>query len=135
MFGGGGYAINPSVGNRDYWTGGVAATRQIRERLLVGLEADRQGPDTVADSAATRLGIGAIYDLPGRLRLLASGGPTFDDNGRSGFHAFAALGIDYQAGSELTRGGMGLMGPPCSGAELIARPRLERRTSPQGDED
>ena len=95
VFGGGGYAINPGVGNRDYWTGGVAATRQIGEKLLVGLEADRQGADTVADSAATRLGIGAIYDLPGRLRLLASGGPTFDDNGRSGFHAFAALGIDF----------------------------------------
>ena len=95
VFGGGGYAINPGVGNRDYWTGGVAATRQIGERLLVGLEADRQGPDTVDGSAATRLGIGAIYDLPGPLRLLASGGPTFDDNGRSGFHAFAALGIDF----------------------------------------
>ena len=43
VFGGGGYAINPGAGNRDYWTGGVALTRQFGERLLVGLEADRQG--------------------------------------------------------------------------------------------
>ena len=65
-------------GNRDYWTGGVAVTRQFGERLLVGVEADRQGPDTVGGRASTSLGLGAIYDLPGPLRLLASGGPTFD---------------------------------------------------------
>jgi hypothetical protein len=29
------------------------------------------------------------------LRLLASGGPTFDDGGGEGFHAFAALGLDF----------------------------------------
>ena len=93
--GGGGYAINPGAGNRDYWTGGVAVTRQFGDRLLVGLEADRQGADNLAGSASTSLGIGAIYDLPGPLRLLASGGPTFDDEGRKGFHAFAALGLDF----------------------------------------
>ena len=90
-----GYAINPGAGNRDYWTGGVAVTRQFGDRLLVGLEADRQGADNLAGSASTSLGIGAIYDLPGPLRLLASGGPTFDDEGRKGFHAFAALGLDF----------------------------------------
>lgn len=95
VFGGGGYAINPGAGNRDYWTGGVAVTRQFGDRLLVGLEADRQGADNLAGSASTSLGIGAIYDLPGPLRLLASGGPTFDDEGRKGFHAFAALGLDF----------------------------------------
>ncbi len=46
VFGGGGYAVNPGSGNRDYWTGGVAVTRQVRKRLLVGAEADRQGADT-----------------------------------------------------------------------------------------
>ena len=95
VFGGGGYAINPGPGNRDYWTGGIALTREFGERLLVGLEADRQGRDTVAGSPTTSLGIGAIYDLPGPLRLLASGGPTLGDDGSSGFHAFAALGFDF----------------------------------------
>jgi hypothetical protein len=94
VFGGGGYAINPGAGNRDYWSGGVAVTRRFGERLSVGLEADRQGPDTIGARAATSLGLGAIYDLGGHLRLLASGGPTFDDGGGGGFHAFAALGID-----------------------------------------
>jgi hypothetical protein len=95
VFGGGGYAINPGAGNRNYWTGGIALTRQFGEKLLVGLEADRQGADVVGGHAATSLGIGVIYDLPGPLRLLASGGPTFNDHGERTFHAFAALGIDF----------------------------------------
>jgi hypothetical protein len=65
VFGGGGYAIHPGPGNRDYWTGGVALTRQFGERLLIGAEVDRQGTDTVGGRSSTSLGIGAIYDLPG----------------------------------------------------------------------
>jgi hypothetical protein len=95
VFGGGGYAINPGAGNRDYWTGGVAVARRFGDKLLVGLEADRQGADSLSGRAATRLGVGAIYDMPGPLRLLASGGPTLDDGGDTGFHAFAALGLDF----------------------------------------
>ncbi len=95
VFGGGGYAVNPGAGNRDYWTGGVAVTRQLGERLLVGVEAERQGADTVGGQASTSLGAGAIVDLPGPLRLLASGGPTIEDHGPTGFHAFAAVGLDF----------------------------------------
>jgi hypothetical protein len=95
LFGGGGYAINPGAGNSDYWTGGVALTRTFGERLQLGVEADRQGADTVGGSAATSLGVGAIYDLPGPYRLLASGGPTFEDHGGHGFHSFVALGLDF----------------------------------------
>ena len=29
VLGGGGYAINPGPGNRDYWTGGIALTRKF----------------------------------------------------------------------------------------------------------
>jgi len=95
VFGGGGYAINPGAGNRDYWTGGVAAARKFGESVLVGVEADRQGPDEVGGRAETSLGLGAIVDIPGPLRLLASGGPTFADGGGEGFHAFAAVGLDF----------------------------------------
>lgn len=95
VFGGGGYAINPGAGNRDYWTVGVALTREVGERLLVGVEVDRRGADTVGGSASTSLGAGVIYELPGPLRLLASGGPTFDDAGGHGFHSFVALGLNF----------------------------------------
>ena len=96
VFGGGGYAINPGDGNRNYWSGGVALSRQVTKRLLLGIEADRQGADTQDGSARTRLGLGAIYQLKAPFRLLASGGPTFADSGGApGFHGFVALGIDF----------------------------------------
>lgn len=95
VFGGGGYAVNPGSGNRDYWTGGVAVTRQLGERILVGAEVNRQGPDKVGGRSSTELGLGGIVDFKGPLRLLASGGPTFVDGGSSGFHAFVALGLDF----------------------------------------
>jgi hypothetical protein len=95
LFGGGGYAINPGADNQDYWTAGVAVTHQFNEHFTLGVEADRQSADVVGGSASTSLGLGAIYDLPGPLRLLASGGPTLDDGGTGGFHAFAALGLDF----------------------------------------
>jgi hypothetical protein len=96
VFGGGGYAINPGAEDRNYWTGGIAVTRQFGERLTVGVEVDRQGADAVGGSASTSLGVGTTYQLKGSLRLLASGGPTFDDaGGAAGFHAFVALGLDF----------------------------------------
>lgn len=96
VFGGGGFAINPGAGNRNYWTGGLAVTRSFGSDLLVGLEADRQGSGIVGGRGSTQLGCGAIAHLGESLRLLASGGPTFDDAGGSaGFHALAALGWDF----------------------------------------
>lgn len=95
IFGGGGYAINPGTGNRNYWTGGLAVTRQFGEQLTLGVEADRQGADAIGGRASTSLGVGAIFDLKGPLRLLASGGPTFSDDGTASFHSFVALGLDF----------------------------------------
>jgi hypothetical protein len=96
VFGGGGFAINPGSGNRNYWTGGVAVTRSFAEQLLLGVEVDRQGADKKGGSGSTRVGLGAIYQLRPPLRLLASGGPTFDDAGGSaGFHGFVAVGLDF----------------------------------------
>jgi hypothetical protein len=96
VFGGGGYAINPGDGNRDYWTGGIAVARHLGKKLLIGVEADRQGPDVDDGTASTSLGIGAIYQLKAPFRVLASAGPTFDDQGGSAsFHAFLALGLDF----------------------------------------
>lgn len=33
----GGYAINPGSGNHDYWTEGVAVTRHLGDRFLLGV--------------------------------------------------------------------------------------------------
>lgn len=96
VFGGGGYAINPGIENRNYWTGGVALAREITDSLLAGIEIDRQGADTMVGRASTSLGLGGIVDISPQLRLLASAGPTFlDGEGAPGFHAFIALGVNY----------------------------------------
>jgi len=95
VFGGGGYAINPGAGNRDYWTGGIALRRSFNNRLLIGIEADRQGANTIDGRGSTSFGIGFIRQLKTPFRLLASAGPSFTDKGRSpGFHGFVAVGID-----------------------------------------
>lgn len=95
VFGGGGYAFNPGDGNRDYLTGALAVSRQITPRFTFGVEVERQGADTIDGNARTSLGIGVIYDLNAPYRLLASAGPTFEDGGETGFHAFLALGLDF----------------------------------------
>ena len=96
VFGGGGYAINPGAGNRDYWTGGLAVSRQVTDALLLGAEIDRQGADTIDGSPSTSLGLGAILQLRPPFRLLGSAGPTFvDGDDAPGFHAFLALGLDF----------------------------------------
>lgn len=96
IFGGGGYTINPGAGNMNFWQGGIAVSRQMTKRLLIGVEADRQGADTEDGPASTRLGVGLIYQLKAHFRLLASGGPTFEDgSGLTGCHLFVALGLDF----------------------------------------
>lgn len=90
------YAINPGVGNRKYWTGGIAVSRQMTSQLLLSIEAERQGADTIGGNRPTSLGLGAIYQLKAPFRLLALGGPTFEDGGGApGFHAFIAQGLDF----------------------------------------
>ena len=91
-----GYAINPGDGRRDYWFGGVAVSRQVTSKRLIGIEANRKGADTVGGNGSTSLGIGAIYHPRAPFRLLASGGATFEDvSGAAGFHAFLALGLNF----------------------------------------
>ena len=96
IFGGGGYAINPGAGNRNFWTGGLAVTRKFGERLVLGAEVERQGADTDDGRATTSLGVGGTYQLQTALTLVGSGGPTFEDrDGASGYHAYLGLRLDY----------------------------------------
>jgi hypothetical protein len=94
LFGGGGYTINPGAGNRDFWQAAVALTHDLSEKVSVGAEVTRQGPDAVGSTAQTRAGVGSIVKLSDHYALLLSGGPTWADH-RTGYHAYAALGLSF----------------------------------------
>ncbi|MBW6526435.1 hypothetical protein KZ813_06240 [Sphingomonas sp. RHCKR7] len=96
VFGGGGYALNPGAGNRNYWTGGIAVTRTLSSHLLLGLEAQRQGADRRGGRASTIIGMGGIVQLSRTLRILGSCGPSISDGGgHAAFHAFVAGGLTF----------------------------------------
>jgi hypothetical protein len=94
LFGGGGFTVNPGTGNRDFWQAGLALTHEFSKTLSAGAEVTRQGADTIDGTAQTRAGLGAIVQLSDHYALLISGGPAWADR-RTGYHAYAALGLDF----------------------------------------
>lgn len=94
MFGGGGYEINPGPGNRDFWSAGLAVTRELKHGVSIGAEIMHQGPDAIDAAASTSLGLGSIVKLGGPYALLVSAGPTFA-RGKDGLHAYAALDLNF----------------------------------------
>lgn len=94
VFGGGGYGINPGRGNRNFWEGGLAVSRDFGGALSGGIELFHRGPDAVGATAETDLGTGAIIHLAGPANLLFSGGPAWTDH-RTGYHFYAALGLNF----------------------------------------
>ena len=94
LFGGGGYLINPGVGNRDFWQAAIALTHDLGKVVSVGAEVTRQGAETVGATAQTRAGVGSIIHIAGPASLLMSGGPTWAEH-QTGFHFYAALGFDF----------------------------------------
>jgi len=96
IFGGAGLALNPGGGNRNFWTGGIAVSRRMNDRDLIGLEVDRTGASETDGHGSTSFGFGIVHQLNAPFRLLASGGPVLEDKtGRTGYHVFMALGLDY----------------------------------------
>jgi hypothetical protein len=94
-FGGGGYAVNPGDGNRDYWLFGVAITRQVNDRLKFGAEIYHQTPEVSDGESVTGMGLGLTYALNDRWAFLASAGPVLNHHRlRTGDYTFyAALGF------------------------------------------
>lgn len=92
LFGGGGYALNPGAGNRNYSFAGIALTRELGARLNLGLEAYHHSPDAVDGRASTGAGLGVTYALAEKWSLIASGGPLLDHRASNGrYAAYLAL--------------------------------------------
>jgi hypothetical protein len=96
VFGGGGYQLNPGAGNRDFWTGGLAVTRQVTERLNLGAEITHRTRDASGGRDFTGANLGVIYRLADHWSLLASGGPGLQNAREEGRYAFyVSLKADY----------------------------------------
>jgi hypothetical protein len=94
LFGGGGYEINPGPGNKNFWQAGVAVTHDFTDRLSLGAEVYWQSADTRGGGDTSGVDIGLIHKLGGAYSLLLAGGPTFG-GGRSGYHSYAALALNF----------------------------------------
>jgi len=94
LFGGGGFEFNPGPGNRDFWQTTVAVTHDLNKTVAVGAEAAWQQSDVEGGTEQTRAGVGSIIKLSEHYSLLVSGGPTWADH-RTGYHFYAALGLDF----------------------------------------
>ena len=94
VFGGGGYMVNPGTGNRDFWQGALALTHELTQSVSVGAEIARQGAETIGETGQTRAGVGAVIQLSDHYALLLSGGPAWANN-QTGYHAYAALGLNF----------------------------------------
>ena len=75
LFSGGGYAINPGAGQRNFWLAGLGITRAVGGGIRLGAEIYRQSADERDAPGYTRLGFGATMALSDRWTLLASAGP------------------------------------------------------------
>lgn len=96
LFGGGGYAINPGSGNRNFWQGGVAVTRAVGERASFGAEIAHNSSDAVGARSYTALNFGGIYRIGGPFAILASAGPGIGHSRDGGkYNLYVALATAF----------------------------------------
>ncbi len=76
-YGGGGIALNPASGQRNYGFGGWLVQRDFGPHLTLGAEIFRQGPDTHDDRGFTAANAGGYLNFTENLSLLFSGGRSF----------------------------------------------------------
>ena len=94
VFGGGGYEINPGIGNKDFWQAGLAVTHDFGKSLSLGTEVARQSADTRGGRSSTGVDFGLIEKLGGPYSVLVAAGPSFS-GGQTSYHGYAALALNF----------------------------------------
>lgn len=92
LFGGGGYALHPGAGARDYWFTGATLVRQLDRRTTLGVELFRQGADARGGTGSTLIDIGTTRVVAAHWSLLAAAGAFtrhLDEHGR--YRVYLAL--------------------------------------------
>jgi hypothetical protein len=75
-YGGGGYWINPGIGNRNYVYLGWVLQREVSAGLMLGGEIYHATASTVGGSRSTGYNLGGACDIDATLHVLFSGGRT-----------------------------------------------------------
>ena len=92
VFGGGGYTINAGAGNKNFWSGGIAVTRDVAPRLNIGAETYFESRSEVGGKFLAGAGLGLEYELTDHWALLASGGPILNHRSENGkYHFYLSL--------------------------------------------
>jgi hypothetical protein len=73
-YGGGGYWINPGLGNRNYWFTGWLLQRKVTDKLTLGGEIFHQTASVVGVKDQTGFNLGGVYDFTEHYHLLFSAG-------------------------------------------------------------
>ena len=97
VYGGGGYGINPGVGNRNWGYGGLVAQSQVSKRVLLGMEVYHRTTMEVLGQADTAFNLGAVVDFSSHHHLLFSAGRSI--SGPTEFQAY--VGYQFTFGSGL----------------------------------
>jgi hypothetical protein len=91
---GGGYAINPAPGQRNYYFGGWLLQREFGERLTLGGEIFAQGKSSDDNRSFMVFNLGGFFNITPSFQLLFSGGHTL----AGGSHTIGYLGLYYTGG-------------------------------------
>ncbi|MFI5145309.1 MAG: transporter [Ignavibacteria bacterium] len=77
-YGGSGYWINPGTKKKNWWFAGWQLSRQVTEKLNIGVELYHSTASDVNSENESRFNIGAVYDFSEKHHLLFSAGRGFN---------------------------------------------------------
>jgi hypothetical protein len=93
VYGGGGYGINPGVGNQNWGYGGLVAQCQVYKSVLLGAEVYHRTAMRTGTQADTAFNLGAGIDISERHHLLFSVGRSIA--GPTEFQAYTAYQFTF----------------------------------------
>jgi hypothetical protein len=73
-YGGGGYWVNPGIGNKNYWFAGWLLQRQLTDNLAFDGEIFHQTADVIGGKDQTGFDLGGVYDFTENHHILFSAG-------------------------------------------------------------
>jgi hypothetical protein len=94
-FGGGGFAVNPGAGQRNWWIGGAGTTCAVSRQWTLGVEAFYSTPTQSGQPDSTAFNLGAIYAISDIQHILLSAGRSIAHDEASRFSTFVGYLLTF----------------------------------------